>query len=157
MDKLKIYLREHRAALDVEMPPADLWQQIQAGAAAQAAKAMLIKYIVGIGVAAVVGAGVWMMSHQQQTMPIPEPVTPPKEVILKDTVPDTPAQQPVPAIKHKKKKAQRPPAPVAVRKHKKAPAPAVQPVPPRKKKKAVTPPASSSNTFPAPASTVPIE
>jgi hypothetical protein len=138
MDKLKQYLQEHRREMDVEIPPTDLLPLIHAGASAGAGvSAVVIKSIIAFSALAVIGSGVWLAMHTQKPAYTPAPVTPPKEVIQKDTVPvqkDTvPAMQVQPVIKHKKiKKA--PPSPPVIHKHKKNVDTAIPPTPPRIKK-----------------------
>jgi hypothetical protein len=122
MDKLKQYLQEHRQEMDVEIPPTDLLSHIQTGAVAAAAKAVLIKYLIGIVILAIVGTAAWLTIQKQKAVQPSAPSTPPKEVIQKDTVPvqkDTmPAQS---VIQPRKKKALRtPPSPPVIHKHKKS-------------------------------------
>jgi type IV secretory pathway VirB10-like protein len=158
MDKLKQYLQEHRDAMDVEIPPADLLQHIQAGTVAHAGKAVLAKYVIyimAIGVLAVSGTAAWLMIHKQKATPAP--VAPSKKVMPTDTVPiqkDTMPVSPVqPVIKHKKIHKV-PPATPVIHKHKKVVdttehqpkprskkkvEPADQPIKPRPKKKARVP------------------
>jgi len=137
MDKLKQYLQTHRQQMDVEIPPTDLLPYIQAGAVGPAANTVLTKYIIGISLLAVVGAGAWLLMHKQEVTSTPPPVTPPKEVIQKDTVPvqkDTMPATPVqPVIQHKKIPKVLPTQHV-IRKHKKSVDTVVHPIKPRPKK-----------------------
>jgi hypothetical protein len=122
MDTLKQYLQAHRQEMDVEIPPADLLPHIQAGAVAPAAKAVLIKYLIGFGILAIIGTGAWWMIQQQKAVQLPAPSTPPNDVMQQDTVPvqkDTMPAQPV-IQPRKKKLPQTPPAPPVIHKHKKS-------------------------------------